>query len=209
MRAPTLLLALLAVPAAADDEYTLYELLAPETHRFAITYDVTTSTEGARLFFNPIRPGSTATDERVIDRATGRDLRFSIVKGREAKATGLVEPDTADDALFIRVELASPVPKGGERRLRILKTYADPKSYFTEGDRIVFARGLGIPNNAVVLPKGYELVACSVPAIVSTEADGRMKASFANDRADELGVRIVGRRLPTGDGQRTTTGDAR
>jgi hypothetical protein len=190
-----LALALLAGEVAAD-EFTLYELLAPETHRFAITYDVTTTTEGARLFFNPIRPGSVATDERVLDRATGRDLTFSLVKGRDAKATGLVEPDTAADALFIRVELRSPVPKGGERRLRILKTYADPKSYFGEGDRIVFARGLSIPANAVVLPRGYELVGCSVPAIVSTETDGRVKVSFVNDRKDELDVRIEGRRLP-------------
>ncbi len=198
MNALPLAIALLALPAAAEDELTLYELLAPETHRFAITYDVTTSVEGARLFFNPIRPGSVATDERVVDRATGKDLRFSIVKGREAKASGLVEADAADDALFIRIELASPVPRGGERRLRIFKTYADPKSYFSEGDRIVFDRGLSIPNNEVVLPAGYELVGCSVPAIVSTEPDGRVKVSAVNDRDDELNVRVVGRRLPEG-----------
>ena len=101
-----------------------------------------------------------------------------------------------DEARFVKVELATPVPKDGARRIRIFKTYADPKSYYVEGDRIVFDRGLSIRRNAVVLPAGYELVSCSVPAIVSTESDGRVKASFVNDRDDVLPVKIVGRRLP-------------
>ena len=49
----------------ASDELTLYELLPPETHQFAITYDVTQTREGAQFFFNPIRQGSTASKERV------------------------------------------------------------------------------------------------------------------------------------------------
>jgi hypothetical protein len=189
-------------PAQADDELTIYELLAPDSHRFAITYDVTTSVEGARFFFNPIREGSQASDERVVERAGGRALPFSVVKGREAKATGLVPADAKDEALFIRVELAAPVPKGGETRLRIFKTYADAKSYYLEGERIVFERGLGIRRNVVVLPPGYELIGCAVPAIVSTETDGRVRLSVVNDRDDTLPVRVVGRRLkapgPTG-----------
>jgi hypothetical protein len=52
---------LLAAAALADDEVTLYELLPPETHQFAITYDVTQAREGAEFFFNPIRAGSTAS----------------------------------------------------------------------------------------------------------------------------------------------------
>jgi hypothetical protein len=193
---------LVAVHARADDEVTGYELLAPDSHRFAITYDVTTSVEGARAFFNPIREGSQASDERVIERATGKPLRFSVVKGREAKATGLVEAETKDEALFIKVELPGPVPKGGETRIRIFKTYTDPKSYFADGDRIVFDRGLGVRRNLVSLPVGYEIVESTVPAIVSTEPDGRVKLSFFNDRDDTLPVRIVGRRTgataPTG-----------
>ena len=52
----------------ASNEFTLYELLPPETHQFAITYDVTQDKEGAEVFLNPIRPGSISTKERVIDR---------------------------------------------------------------------------------------------------------------------------------------------
>lgn len=181
--------------ARAEDEFTLYELLAPDTHRFAITYDVSTGVEGARFFFNPIREGSVSTDEKVMDPRTGKDLKWEIVKGKEAKATGLVRESVRDGSLFVKIHLPAPVARGSETRLRIYKTYFDPKSYTIEGDRIVFDRGLAIRRNAVLLPAGYELVGCSVPAIVSTEKDGRVKVSFINDRDDVLPVKLTGRRL--------------
>jgi hypothetical protein len=188
---------LLAASALADDDFTLYDLLAPETHQFAIVYDVTTSREGAELFFNPIRPGSVATKERVIARATGKELPFEVVSGREAKASGLVSDKTADDEQFIRVHLPGPVPKGGQTRIRIFKTYTDAASYFVDKNgRLVFTRPLGIRRNVVLLPKGWELVECASPAIISTDSDGRVRVSFLNDRDDQLPVKIAARRLP-------------
>jgi len=187
---------LLAAAALAADDFTLYELLAPETHQFAITYDTTQTREGAALFFNPIRTGSTASKERVIALATGQDLQFEVVSGKEAKGSGLVPPGTADDAQFIRVHLPGPVPKGGETRIRILKTYTDAASYYVEKNRLVFTRPLGIKRNVVVLPKGWELIESASPGIVSTDADGRVRISFLNDRDDQLPVKIVARRLP-------------
>jgi hypothetical protein len=191
-------LVLLGVRAGADDDLTVYELLGPDSHRFAITYDVTTAGEGDRFFLNPIREGSIATDERVVDQASGKPLKWEIVTGKQARDAGLTREAVKDAARFVKVELASPVPKDGERRIRIFKTYTDPKSYYAEGERVVFDRGLGIRRNAVLLPAGYELVSSTVPAIVSTEADGRVKASFVNDRDDVLPVKIVGRRWPAG-----------
>jgi hypothetical protein len=88
------------------------------------------------------------------------------------------------------------VPKGGELRLRIDKTYKDAKSYFVEGERIVFSRSLGVRRNAVVLPAGYELVGCNVPVQVLSEADGRVKVSFMNPGPDAASVVVKGRRLP-------------
>src|SRR5262249_54243659 len=71
------LLALLVASAAfAQSEFTLYDLLPPETHKFAITYDVAYAAEGAQFFVNPIRKGSKVSDERVIDLATGKPLKF-------------------------------------------------------------------------------------------------------------------------------------
>ncbi|HEV7550176.1 MAG TPA: hypothetical protein VGP65_00740 [Candidatus Angelobacter sp.] len=189
-------LCLLGAPLFAADEFTLYELLPPETHQFAITYDVTATREGAQFFFNPIRPGSVATKERVIERSTGRELKFEVVNGKEAKTTGLVPADTPDKAEFIRVYLPAPVPKGGETRIRILKTYTDAPSYTLTDGKLVFTRPLGIKRNLIVLPKGWELVECASPGIVSTGDDGRVHISFLNDRDDQLPVKIVARRLP-------------
>ena len=194
----TLAVVLLAcVSALAADEFTLYELLPPETHQFAITYDVTATREGARFFFNPIRPGSTASKERVLERSTGKELAFEVVNGKEAKASGLVSPRAADDALFLKVHLTGPVPKGGETRIRIYKTYTDAPSYYLDKDgQLVFDRPLGIKRNTVVLPAGWELVGCASPGMVSTDPDGRIRVSFLNDRDDQLPVKIVARRLP-------------
>jgi hypothetical protein len=190
------LLMALAVPAFAADEFTLYELLAPETHQFAITYDVTETHEGASFFLNPIRPGSTATKERVIERSTGKDLEFETVSGKDAKAGGLAPAKTADDAQFLKVHLPGPVPKGGETRIRIFKTYTDAPSYYVKDGQLIFERPLGIKRNVVVLPAGWELVESASPAIVSTGSDGRIRLSFLNDRDDQLPVKIVARRLP-------------
>jgi hypothetical protein len=190
------LVLLLCASAAAADEFTLYELLAPETHQFAITYDVTETRAGAQFFLNPIRPGSTAAKERVIERSTGKELQFETVSGKDAKANGLASAKTADDAQFLKVHLPGPVPKGGETRIRIFKTYADAPSYYVKDGQLVFERPLGIKRNVVVLPAGWELVESASPAMVSTGADGRIRLSFLNDRDDQLPVKIVARRLP-------------
>ena len=181
----------------AADEFTLYELLPPDTHQFAITYDVTATRDGARYFLNPIRPGSTASKERVIDRSSGKELEFETVSGKDAKAEGLVSARAADAALFLKVHLPGPVPKNGETRIRIFKTYTDAPSYYvnSSGD-LIFDRPLGIKRNVVVLPANWELIGCASPGIVSTQADGRIRVSFLNDRDDQLPVKIVARRLP-------------
>lgn len=192
-----ILLLTLAAPGAvqADDEFTLYELLDPDTHRFAITFDVTTSRAGATTYLNGVRAGSEIYDERVIDRATGQELSWELITGADAKARGLRPDRIPDESRFLAVQLPRPVPEGGEARLRIVKIYADPASYWRDGDTIHFKRDLGIRANAVILPQGYELLASSVPSLASGLPDGRTKVSFLNDRDDALGVHIVARRL--------------
>ena len=194
--AKTLLLALFPCALLAADEMTVYDLLAPATHSFNIVYDVSAIQEGASYFFNPIRAGSTASKERVVDRATGKPLQFTIVDGKAAKASGGVDRTTRDDAQFLRVTLLKPVPKGAETRIRIYKTYTDAPSYYETPTGFVFDRPLGIKRNIVIMPKGYELVGSASPAIVSTDPDGRIRLSFLNDRDDQLPVRVTGRRLP-------------
>jgi acetamidase/formamidase len=160
-----------------QDEYTEYALLSPDTASFGILYEVSATAVGATAYFNPIRKGSQASDEAVFDMMTGRPLEFEQVTGAVARANGMPAADLETD--YLRIRLARPVPAGGgQARLRILKTYKDPKSYYTEGDTIVFNRGLGIRRNAVVLPAGYQLVECNVPSQVLAEGDGRIRLSF-------------------------------
>ena len=75
-------------PAAAvqteTDEYTRYELLSPENASFAIRYEVTATTAGAKYYFNPIRKGSVASGESVVDVMTGEQLQFEVVSGPDA-----------------------------------------------------------------------------------------------------------------------------
>jgi hypothetical protein len=187
------------VPATAQfisgDTYTRYELLAPESHQFKIYYEVTETRAGAHYHFNQIREGSEATDESVIDLASGKPLKFEVVTGAQAKTDSPSENLGATDH-YIKVFLAHPVPANGEYRLAIIKTYKDQKSYYVEGDHIVFKRPLGIPRDSVVLPIGYEIVSCSVAAQVLLEQDGRLKLSFVNPGSGgQLEVTINARKL--------------
>jgi hypothetical protein len=166
------------------DEYTRYELLAPETASFKIYYEVTATTPGATFFYNPIRKGSAASDEAVFDSMTGAPLRFEVVSGTDARKDPLMA-DADADTNFIKISLARPVPQDGQGRVLILKTYRDAKSYYREGDAIVFNRPLGIKRNKIVLPEGYEVVGCNVPSQVLPEADGRIAASFVNAGSGE------------------------
>jgi len=184
----------LATPAGAEglrqtsqDEYTLYELLAPDTASFKITYEVTATAAGATSFWNPIRKGSVARDEAVYDMMTGAPLKFAQITGVQAKAHGLGDADLEND--YIEVHLARPVPPyGGQARIRIIKTYKDAKSYFRQGDGIVFDRPLGIRRDAVVLPAGYQLTECNVPSQVTSEPDGRIRISFMHQAPGEAAL---------------------
>ena len=174
------------------DEYTRYELLNPETASFRIYYEVTATTAGAKFYYNPIRKGSMASDESVIDAMSGKPLRFEVVGGAEARKDALMA-DADLDTEYIKVTLARPVPEHGQGRIIIGKTYKDAKSYFVDGKTIVFKRPLGIRRNKIVLPPGYEVVKLSVPSQILTEKDGRIAISFlhAGEGEAPLEVRAV------------------
>jgi hypothetical protein len=163
-------------------------MLAPDSASFRIRYEVTATTAGAKYYYNPIRKGSTASDEAVYDAMSGEALRFEVVNGEDARKDPLMaDADAATN--YIKVDLARPVPKEGQGRLIILKTYKDAKSYYRDGDAIVFSRPLGIKRNKVVLPGGYELIGCNVASQILPESDGRIAISFMNGSAAALVVR--------------------
>lgn len=194
----TTILAMLAIGRAqyiSSDTYTRYELLAPETHQFRIYYEVTETRAGARFHFNAIREGSAASDESIIDAATGKPLKFEVVTGAQAK-TDAPSENFNPAGHYIKVHLAHAVPAAGEYRLIIYKTYKDDKSYYTEGELIVFKRSLGIPRNSIVLPAGFEIVSSSAAVQVIAERDGRLKLAMVNPGSGgPLEVTIRARRL--------------
>jgi hypothetical protein len=169
-----------ATTQTETDEYTRYELLAPGSAKFKITYEVTATTAGAKYYYNPIRKGSAATEESVLDVMTGKPLKFEVVSGADARKDALLS-DADLDTNYIKVTLARPVPTNGRGRLLIIKTYEDAKSYFVDGKTIVFDRPLGVRRNKVVLPPGYEVVGLTVPSQLLTESDGRISISFMNN----------------------------
>ena len=181
-------------PQTQADSYTRYELQQPGSESFRIIYDVSATTPGATFYYNAIRPGAEEEVHGVTDLHTGEALAWEVVEGARARANG--HPRADEDGRYIEVSLARPVPEEGQGRVRIDKTYRDGGSYYVEGDDIVFSRTLGIRRNAVVLPPGYELVACSYPCQVDTEPDGRVKASFLSPGPGAVPFVVRGRPLP-------------
>ncbi len=104
-----LLIALVTLPTAsagaqnrAEDEYTRYELLAPETSSFKIIFDVTAVTPGAKFFFNAIHNTTQVSALSAIDLMTGAPLVVKEVTGAQARATGLKDADAARHVVFTR-----------------------------------------------------------------------------------------------------------
>ena len=181
-----------AAPREANG-YTRYELLAPGSGKFRIVYDITAVTPGLDGLLQS-DPQGQRRHRRERDRPRHRraaEVRGGLRRGRPRRR--LDRRRTGDG-----LHPCPPRPTrcrgdGGEGRIRIEKTYADPKSYRVEGDDIVFDRSLGIKKNAVVLPAGYALVSCNYPAQVLREGDGRLKISFLNTTPAEAPLVIRAR----------------
>jgi hypothetical protein len=181
---------------ARQDREIVYFLKDPATHAFDLFHDYTESREGIARYVNVVRKGSTVSgpSARILD--TGEALSSEILKGEAITAAAVdigepVRPET--EIVLVRFK---PVARGASVRLRISETYTDPARYRLEGDELVWDRTLGRPRNAVVLPAGWRLTACSIPATVSETADGRIRLDFVNPRPDEIAVLIKARRRP-------------
>jgi hypothetical protein len=177
----------------AHDDYTEYHLLDPASHQFHIVYYLNQRQAGATTLLNQTRSGSAGSDISVSDPQSGTPLKFEYKTGAELNAAGESGRLTAEEH-YIRAFLPRPVPEGGEGRVRIEKTYLDEKSYYAQGEEIVFARSLGIARNAIVLPKGFVAASSNVAAQVSALPDGRVKMVFENINGYASDVQIRGRR---------------
>jgi hypothetical protein len=188
---------------AYHDREILYELQSPESHAFRITHDYTARTPGERYYFNVVRPGSHVSDPESIDLDTGQMLKFEIISGRQARERKLPVGEAGDDAEIVVTHLAKSsegppgsVPAGATNRIRLKETYTDPKSYYIDGDELVWDRSFGRLRNTVVLPPGWYLIALGTPATIQTLPDGRVSVYVVNPRNDDVRVYLRARWRP-------------
>ncbi len=163
-----------------QDAYTQYEILAPGSEQFRITFMTENNRAGATEIVNATRAGSEGTDVEVFDPRTGQPMKFVY----EEEANG-------DHA--IRAALPIPVPEGGIGRALILKTYKDARTYMMNGKDIVWVRSLAGYRLGVVLPKGFAFLSSDVAAQLSTLSDGRLKIAFANPSGQSNPVTVHAR----------------
>jgi hypothetical protein len=186
------------VERARLDREIVYFLNPPETHSFDLYHDYTEWRPGVDKYLNVVRKGSTASNPsaRILD--TGEALKVETLRGEAITRAGLdlageIEGPVMPDTEVVLIRFA-PVAKGGSVRLRISETYTDAGRYRMEGDALVFDRSLGRPRNAIVLPAGFYLTTCSIPATVSETSDGRIRLDFVNPRPDDIDVLLKARR---------------
>ncbi len=178
---------------ARQDREIVYLLQQPETHTFDLFHDYTESRPGTSTYLNVVRAGSTVSNPGARDLDTGEPLRWELLKGDAITQAGLGLRDVTP-ATEVVVFRFAPVGAGASVRLRMSETYTDSARYRLVGDELVWDRAFGRPANTVVLPAGWMLTNSSIPAAVSTRADGRVQLDFINPRPDEINVLITARR---------------
>jgi hypothetical protein len=182
---------------AYQDREILYELQSPDSHAFRITHDYTVRKAGEKYYFNIVRAGSHVTNPESFDLDTGEKLKWEIISGKQAKERKLpITEQLTDDSEIVVTYLARPLEPGTTNRIRLMETYADPKSYFIEGDELVWDRTFGRLRNTVVLPVGWSLSGLASPATIDTLRDGRVSVYIVNPRNDDVRVYLRARRRP-------------
>jgi hypothetical protein len=181
---------------AYQDREILYELQAPESHAFRITHDYTARRAGEKYYFNVVRAGSHVADPESIDLDTGENLKWEVLPGKQVRERKLPVENIQDDSEVVVTYLARPLENGTTNRIRLKETYTDPKSYYLDGDELVWDRTFGRLRNTVVLPPGWYLTALVSPGTIQTLPDGRVSVYVVNPRSDDVRVYLRARRRP-------------
>jgi hypothetical protein len=180
---------------AYQDREILYELQAPESHAFRITHDYTVRKTGEKYYMNIVRAGSHVTDPESLDLDSGEKLKWEIISGKQARDRGLpLENGTKDDTEIVVTCLARTLAAGMTNRIRLKETYSDPKSYYIDGDELVWDRSFGRLRNTVVLPPGWYLSGLATPATISELPHGRISIYVVNPRNDDVRVYLRAKR---------------
>jgi hypothetical protein len=184
---------------AHQDRDIVYFLQQPETHAFRLYHDYTESREGTDKYLNVVRSGSKVAEPsgRILD--TGEAMKVEVLTGDKLKEAGVNAGEEKVEANQEVVVFRFPAAKKGESvRLRMTETYTAPESYRLQGDELVFDRSFGRPRNSVVLPRGWYLTACSVPAVITQTPDALTRLDFVNGRPDSVSVLVKAKRTAAG-----------
>lgn len=181
---------------AHQDREIVYFLQQPETHAFDLYHDYTEARPGVDRYLNVVRGGSKVSNPsaRILD--TGESLQTQILRGDEISAARIDIGEAVRAESEVVLIRFPAVQQGKSVRLRISETYTDPGRYGLTGDELVWDRAFGRPANAMVLPAGWMLTNCSIPAVVSETADGRIRLDFINQRNDDIAVLVTAARRP-------------
>lgn len=196
----SLLLIALTVIAGAQSERALqdriihYWLLEPDTHQFRISHDFTVDRAGQKSVHSFVRKGSVVSTAQIIDLNSGLTLPTHNATGKEVNALGYYPSPTDPESVVVQGDLPKAIVAGESVRVRVIETYTDPKGYRIDGGELTWDRTLGRPYNEVTLPAGWKLTSLSVPAIISTDAEGRIFCRFTNPRNDEVHVILKARK---------------
>ncbi|HEX3579408.1 MAG TPA: hypothetical protein VHY33_12660 [Thermoanaerobaculia bacterium] len=203
--AAALLLMLVLLPAgiygqesfhrAEQDREITYWLLDPSTHQFRISHDFTVTRAGQKSVHSFVRKGSVVSpDAKMIDLDTGAELVTHNVAGKDVNALGYYPNKVEPDSVAVQGDLAHAIEEGQSARIRVQETYTDPVGYVVDNGELLWKRTLGRPLNIVTLPAGWMLTSVNTPAIISLDAEGRVRLRFTNTRNDELSVVIRARK---------------
>ena len=180
---------------AHQNREIVYDLQQPETHAFALYHDYTESRPGVSVYVNEVRAGSTVSHPSARNLDTGDTLTWQVLRGTAITDAGLEVKNVTAASEVVAFRFPA-VANGRTTRIRMFETYTDSARYKLVGDELVWDRTFGRPSNIVILPSGWILTNSSVPATVSTQADGRVRLEYINPRTDEIAVLITARRRP-------------
>jgi hypothetical protein len=180
---------------AEQDRDIRYLLLDPSTHQFFISHDFTVNKAGQKSVHSFVRKGSEVSpDSKIVNLDTGEPLRTHLVSGKEVNALNYYPQPTEPDSVVVQGDLPAAIGEGQSVRVRVEETYTDPIGYKMDGKELVWTRTLGRPLNFVTLPEGWMLTSVNVPAVITTDAKGRVMLRFTNTRNGDIAVTIKARR---------------
>lgn len=179
---------------ARQDREIVYFLQQPETHAFDLYHDYTESRTGMDRYLNVVRGGSKVSNPSALILDTGEKLVVETLRGTKITEAQIDIGEPVTEQSEVVVIRFAPVKQGQSVRLRISETYTDPGRYGLVGEELVWDRAFGRPANAMVLPAGWYLTNCSIPATVSLTADGQVRLDFVNPRNDNVEVLVTARR---------------